>query len=75
MKNKMLRKRYINEMLHTEFADNGRIAGMGITYDHYDEESGYKPSPKYRGQIRFPSDELTPEQRLALNGPVLTYKI
>ncbi len=71
----MPRKRHINEMLHTAFANSGRAAGMGITYDRYDEESGYRPQPKYCGTVRFPSDELTLEEKNALNGPVITYKM
>lgn len=65
-------KRHINEFLKTEFANSGRAAGAGVLYDRYDEESGYRPHPKARGQIRFPSDSLTPEEREALNGPVIT---
>jgi hypothetical protein len=67
-------KRHINEFLKTEFANSGRAAGTGISYDKYDEESGYKPQPRARGPIKFPSDSLTPEEREALNGPVITYQ-
>ena len=66
----MSHKRHINEFLHTDFANSGRAAGAGILYDRYDEESGYRPGPKARGPIRFPSDSLTAEERLALNGEV-----
>lgn len=65
-------KRHINEFLKTGFANSGRAAGAGIIYDKYDEESGYRPQPRARGQIKFPSDGLTPEEREALNGPVVT---
>ena len=66
---------HINEHLHTTFANSGRAAGAGVLYDRYDEESGYRPTPAYRGAIKFPSDSLTPEQRQALNGEVKTYKM
>ena len=61
---------HINERLHTKFANSGRAAGMGISYDRYDEESGYRPQPKERGMVRFPSDSLTPEEKAALSGEV-----
>ena len=67
-----MQRSHINERLHTRFANTGRAAGMGISYDRYDEESGYRPQPRARGQIKFPSDGLTPEEREALNGPVVT---
>ncbi|MGI6155713.1 MAG: hypothetical protein ACOYEB_07180 [Enterococcus lemanii] len=69
-----MRKTHINERLHTELANTGRAAGSGILYDRYDEESGYHPGPIDRGVVRFPSDYLTPEQKVALNGPVRVYK-
>lgn len=61
---------HINERLHTELASTGRAAGMGIGYDKYDDEDGYRPGPVMRGVVRMPSDELTKEERAALNGPV-----
>lgn len=61
---------HINERLHTEFADSGRAAGMGISYDHYDDESGYHPQPIDRGSVKLPSDCLTPKERAALSGEV-----
>ena len=33
-------KCHINERLHTGLAQSGRAAGMGISYDRYDDESG-----------------------------------
>lgn len=70
----MWHKRHINEMLHTEFVNSGRAAGIGITYDRYDEDSGYMPQPKFCGTVRFPSDKLKPEEISALSGPVIIYK-
>lgn len=66
----MKHKHHINELLHTDFANCGRVAGAGVLYDHYDEESGYRPGPKMSGPIRLPSDSLTDEEWLALNGEV-----
>ena len=65
---------HINERLHTSFANTGRAAGMGISYDRYDEESGYRPQPIKRGRVRLPSDYLTQEELEALNGEIITYK-
>ena len=65
---------HINERLHTSFANTGRAAGMGISYDRYDEESGYRPQPIKRGRVRLPSDYLTQEELEALNGEVIVYK-
>ena len=61
---------HVNERLHTEFANSGRVAGAGISYDRYDEESGYRPQPKECGMVRFPSDSLTPEEKADLSGEV-----
>lgn len=65
---------HVNERLHTELANSGRVAGAGVLYDRYDEESGYRPQPAERGAVRFPSDSLTQEELMALNGEVRTYK-
>ena len=66
--------RSINESLHTEFANSGRAAGMGISEDRYDDES-YGPEYCHEtGPVRFPSDSLTPEEWAAMNGPVITVK-
>ena len=67
-------RNHINERLHTEFANSGRAAGMGISYDRYDEESGYRPRPAERGAVIFPSDHLTAEERAALSGEVRIIK-
>lgn len=64
-------RRHASELLKTEFANSGRIAGDGITYDHYDEESGHRPNPKCLGRVRLPSDNLKPVELAALNGPVI----
>ena len=55
--------------------NSGRIAGTGILYDDYSEESG---KPNYDpGHIRvvLPSDSLSTEEKEALNGEVKTYYI
>ena len=69
----MSRKRHINEFLHTTLANSGRAAGAGISYDRYDEESGYHPHPTATGRVRFPSDSLTEEEREKMNGEVKVY--
>ena len=63
-----------NEKLHTTFRNSGRIAGTGILYDRYDEESGNPDYEKQHSLVRFPSDSLTEEELLALNGPVICKK-
>ena len=67
-------KAHINERLHTEFADSGRIAGMGISYDRYGDESGGKQYERVTERVMLPSDYLTPEEKLALNGEVRIIK-
>ena len=68
------RNTHANERMRTSFANSGRIAGMGISYDRYDEESGYRPGPADRGRVRFPSDYLTDKHIAALSGEVRVYK-
>lgn len=61
--------------MKTSLRNRGRIAGMGVLYDDYSEESygGYR---NYNaGQVRTISDFLTPEERAKLNGPVKKYHI
>ena len=64
----------VNELLHTTFRNSGRIAGTGILYDRYDEESGNPEYEKRPFIVYFPSDSLTEEELLALNGPVICKK-
>ena len=66
-----MHKRHINEFMHTGFANTGRAAGAGITYDRYDDESGHRPKPRDTGQVRFPHDGENTDE---LNGPVIIYK-
>ena len=66
----MERRTHINERLRTEFANSGRAAGIGISYDRYDEESGGPCYNHATGRVRMPSDSLTPEERGSLNGEV-----
>lgn len=49
--------------------NSGRIAGDGVNYDRYDDESGYRPGPLKAayGKVRMPLDGEDPEK---LNGPV-----
>lgn len=64
---------HINERLHTELANKGRAAGMGISYDNYGDGSDKEP---YSGTVHvmLPSDYLTAEERKALSGEVRVYK-
>ena len=65
---------HTNERIHTNFANSGRIAGIGISYDRYDDESGCPEYDYKRGRVKFPSDNLNPEERNSLNGPVIIVK-
>lgn len=66
---------HANERMKTRLRNGGRIAGMGILYDNYSEES-YRPNYD-PGKIRVvtPSDFLSKEEKEALNGEVTTYYI
>lgn len=64
----------INEQLHSRLANSGRAAGMGISYDKYDDESGNPNFIRKDKYPHLPSDYLTPEQLAALNGEVRIYK-
>ena len=65
---------HVNEQLHTTFRNSGRVAGTGILSDRYDEESGNPDYEKQHSPVHFPSDSLTEEELLALNGPVICKK-
>jgi hypothetical protein len=67
-------RNHINECLHTEFANSGRAAGMGILYDRYDEESGNPDYDPHDSRVRLPSDGLTDKEIAALSGEVKVYK-
>lgn len=75
----MARKRHINEFLRSSFIDGGRVAGHGMAYDvcdRYGDEDW--PDRNYGTgsvQVRLPSDYLSPEQKAALSGPVITYNL
>ena len=56
-----------NRYRRTSLRNGGRIAGMGMSYDDYSEESG--ESGCYGTiRVRFPLDNIKPE---TLNGPVI----
>ena len=65
---------HINERLHTEFAQSGRAAGMGISYDRYDEESGNPDYDSHDSRVRLPHDGLTDDKLAALSGDVRVTK-
>lgn len=54
------------QMYNTQFANSGRIAGSGVLYDDYGEDSykGYSYE-RYEYEVRFPNDGKRPEE---LNG-------
>ena len=65
---------HINERLHTELANSGRAAGIGISEDDYSEESKRPHCGSPSVHVKLPSDYLTDEQRNALNGEVKIIK-
>lgn len=64
-----------NQQLRTNFTNSGRIAGMGILYDNYSEESGMPNYDPGKIRVSLPSDFLSKEEKEALNGEVKTYYI
>ena len=62
---------HVNEKLHTTFRNSGRVTGMGLLYDRYDEESGNPEYEKQHSLAHFLSDSLTEEELLALDDPVI----
>ena len=67
-------RNHINECLHTEFANSGRAAGMGISSDRYDEESGNPDYDPHDTRVRLPHDGLTEDELAALSGEVRVKK-
>lgn len=61
--------------MRTSFSNSGRIAGMGILEDKYDENSGGKRYGTGSIRVMLPSDNLSEEELSALNGEVRTYKM
>ena len=61
------KKNWNHNWLFTRFANKGRYAGAGVTYDDYSEESGNRHYYK-SGYPRFATDGCKPEE---LNGPVI----
>ena len=61
---------HINERLHTGLAQSGRAAGMGISYDRYDDESGNPDYDPHDTRVRMPHDGLTEDKLAALSGAV-----
>lgn len=64
-----------NKQLKTRLANSGRIAGTGVLYDRYDEESGGWVYGRENEKVMTPYDYMTKEQKAELNGPVITYHI
>lgn len=68
---------HVHERMKTAFSNSSRIAGTGITYDNYDEESfpiGAKPRA-YEGTPIYKT--LTQEELhfRTYGGPIKTYRI
>lgn len=68
------RKRHINERMRTSFANSGRVAGMGILYDDYSEDSG-KPTYNKSAYPVYTTDWLEDKERERLSGPVTTKRL
>lgn len=78
MSNKRERNTHANERMRTNFVNSGRIAGGGILYDDYSEESwgGGKPCDNLIGTgVRLPHDGLSGKDLASLSGPVRTHKM
>lgn len=69
----MVGRRHVNEFLHTGLVNSGRIAGIGIAYDDYSEQSFPDHQAGSGVQVRFPN--RNEEEIASLNGPVITYKL
>ena len=51
-----------NRYLYTSFANSGRISGMGMSYDDYSEDSGFQGYARPFERVRFPHDNIKPEE-------------
>ena len=72
------RKRHANEFMRTSFSNSGRIAGMGILHDSYDEEAypSVCLSPSYcpARKVDFPISASEKEFR-ENGGKVISYNL
>lgn len=69
-------KKHVNEFLKSSFANSGRVAGAGISYDLYDDESTPEVHDKWKGgSVRVVMPGRTEEERAALDGPVIITKL
>ena len=70
------RKRDIRERMRTNFTGHGsRAAGIGISEDRYDEESG---NPIHGSRNPYPvyaTDWLEDKEKERLSGPVITKRL
>lgn len=71
---KSKRKRHVNEHIRTSLANSGRVAGMGILYDDYSEESG-KPRYDRSAYPVYTTDWLEEKEKERLPGPVITKRL
>lgn len=69
-------KRHINEFLRSAFVNNGRVAGAGISYDRYDEESNPDLKDKWNeGNVYVVMPGRSKEERESLDGPVISMRL
>ena len=76
MSNKRERNTHANERMRTSFSNSGRIAGDGILYDDYSEESwggGKSCDNLIDAGVRLPHDGLNENELALLSGPVRTH--
>lgn len=67
-------KKHINEFVRTSFSNSGRVAGAGVNYDRYDEESNPELCEKYKDNIYgVVMPGKSEEEKASLDGPVITY--
>lgn len=68
-------KRHINDFLKSSFTGSGRIAGTGISYDRYDEESSAELKDENKGNVYVVFPSRSEAEKATLDGPVITRNI
>lgn len=71
---KSKRKRHVNEHIRTSLANSGRVAGMGISYDDYSEDSGKQIHSRNAYPV-YTTDWLEEKEKERLSGPVITKRL
>ena len=67
-------KKHPRECLKTSFANHGRVAGSGILYDKYDDESGREVYNSYYRAAKIKQREEKAKEEHE-NAPVTVYFI